>query len=57
MTPDIRDIIEEAMNKGCDYCDLITLILDEDVSCYEHCPFNMENADKCVFTNIADAVI
>ena len=57
MTSDIRDIIEEAMNKGCDYCDLITLILDEDISCYEHCPFNMENADKCVFTHIADVVI
>ena len=57
MTSDIRDIIEEAMNKRCDYCDLITLILDEDISCYEHCPFNMENADKCVCTHIADAVI
>ena len=56
MTPDIQVIIEEAMYRGCDYCDFITLMLD-DISCCEYCPFNMENADKCVLTDIGDAVI
>ena len=56
MTPDIQDIIRMAMYRGCDYCDLIALMLDDTTSC-DSCPFNMENADKCVFTHIADAVI
>ena len=56
MTPDIQDIIRRAMYRGCDYCDLIALMLDDTTSC-DSCPFNMENADKCVLTNIGDAVI
>lgn len=56
MTPDIQDIIRMAMYRGCDYCDLIALMLDDTTSC-DSCPFNMENADKCVLTNIGDAVI
>ena len=56
MTPDIQAIIRMAMYRGCDYCDLIALMLDDTTSC-DSCPFNMENADKCVLTNIGDAVI
>lgn len=56
MTPDIQDIIRMAMYRGCGYCDLIALMLDDTTSC-DSCPFNMENADKCVLTNIGDAVI
>ena len=56
MAQHIRDIIEMAMDRGCDYCDLIALMLDDATTC-DFCPFNMENADKCVLTNIADAVI
>ena len=56
MTSDIQDIIRMAMYRGCDYCDLIALMLDDATTC-DFCPFNMENADKCVLTNIADAVI
>ena len=56
MTPDIQDIIRMAMYRGCDYCDLIALMLNDTTSC-DSCPFNMENADKCVLTNIGDAVI
>ena len=53
MTLYIRDIIEEAMDGGCDYCDLITLMLD-DISCCEHCPFYVVNLDQCVFINMED---
>ena len=56
MTSDTRDIIEMAMDRGCDYCDLIALMLDDATTC-DSCPFNMENADKCVLTHIVDAVI
>lgn len=56
MTPDIQDIIRMAMYRGCDYCDLIALMLDDTTRC-DFCPFNMENADKCALTNIGDAVI
>ena len=56
MTSDIQDIIRMAMYRGCDYCDLIALMLDDTTSC-DSCPFNMENADKCVLTNIGDAII
>ena len=56
MTPDIQDIIRMAMYRGCDYCDLIALMLDDATSC-DSCPFNMEDADKCVLTNIGDAII
>ena len=52
MTPHIQDIIEDAIDEGCDYCDIITLMLD-DMSCCEYCPFNVENAEEqCVLTDI-----
>ena len=53
MTSYIRDIIEEAMDGGCYYCDLITLMLD-DISCCEHCPFDVVNLDQCVLTTMED---
>lgn len=56
MTPDIQAIIEEATDRGCDYCDFITLMLD-DISCCEYCPFDIENVNKCILTTMRDILV